>query len=261
MSLTNTVFGALRREQARERSGDLVVIPTGAVEQHGPHLPVGTDIMIARAIVRDASARVARAHALDLLGFGCSGHHMSFGGTVSLHPETFVRVIVDGIESLCASGFIPVFVNGHGGNRGPLGTALQSAMEYGHRAYAMTYFDLIGSEIVEEFGSGTSLGHACALETSLVLHLWPQLVGDEIPGLSGDGLFPDASLFGADQVVCHRHFQKLSSIGVVGDPSLGSADAGATLYAKAVDAVTDRLRKILSLTDERVPDEGLTREK
>lgn len=242
--MTSGSFERLRRGEASERTGSLVVIPVGAVEQHGPHLPVGTDIMLARAVAAAACERVPGSLLLELLNFGCSAHHRSFGATVSLPASVFVTVVAEAARCLCEDGFVPVFVNGHGGNRAPLGTALQTLLEWGHTAYAMTYFELVPEAVLAEFGDSANLGHACAMETSLVLHLWPELVAGELPGLSATGWYPDVSLYGSDAVVCHRPFATLSDNGVVGDPSLASAQAGSRIYAAAVDAVADRLTRI-----------------
>ena len=115
------LLNEITRNEARaiaERA--LVVLPTGATEQHGPHLPIGTDCMLDQAVARGAAERVrSRLPILvaPTLAFGSSPHHIPFGGTMSVGTETYYRLLCDLLESLVAGGFRRVFiVNGHGGN-------------------------------------------------------------------------------------------------------------------------------------------------
>src|SRR5215813_2588841 len=98
----------------------LVVLPTGAIEQHGPHLPVGTDFFAVEHVARTAAAEIAAqipALVTPTMPFGSSHHHLPFGGTMSLSTETYFRAMFDLAESLIISGFRRIFiVNGHGGN-------------------------------------------------------------------------------------------------------------------------------------------------
>lgn len=237
-ALTSAQHGAQRR---------VVLVPVGAVEQHGPHLPVGTDIWIASAVAtRVASAR-PDVVVLEPVPFGVSGHHMTFPGTVSLRPSTYLALVVDVVTSVARHGDVPVLVNGHGGNKGPLTVALQELVETGTQAWALSYFDHISDVVRELFPRHeTAVGHACALETSLVAHLWPELLRAEaIPGPGASGVWPAPFLYFADNVQTPRRFEDLDPVGVVGEPSLYSAEAGSRLFTTAVErvgAVVDRIR-------------------
>ena len=115
------LFEELTRVALRELAPEaLAVWPVGATEQHGPHLPVGTDAMHAEWVAREAAARAAAQLTVVVaptLRIGSSAHHLPFGGTMSLPTETYHRVIRAGVESLVTDGFRRVFVvNGHGGN-------------------------------------------------------------------------------------------------------------------------------------------------
>src|SRR5690349_5291821 len=111
----------LTRDEARAVAAEtLVILPVGATEQHGPHLPVGVDSYTVTHIAR-AAATSAASHipllVTPTLPFGSSHHHLPFGGTLSLSTETYYRVLVDLLESLIVGGFRRIFVlNGHGGN-------------------------------------------------------------------------------------------------------------------------------------------------
>lgn len=235
----------LTTDEAAERRGAVVVVPVGAVEQHGPHLPLGTDIRIAAAVAEAAVLRVEGTLLLDPLPIGCSEHHRSFPGTVSLRVRTFMDLVADVAGSLAADGFVPVFVNGHGGNRGPLNAALQELLERGVGAWAVTYFERIGDEARQAFPAD-SMGHACALETSISLSLWPDLVrGDRIPTRPGAPAYPDPSLFSTAGVVRHRRFEEFGADGIVGDPRLADEAKGTGIFSAAVERVAQTLRRIV----------------
>lgn len=240
------------RDSARAR-GSLVLVPVGAVEQHGPHLPLGTDIWLASSMASAAAARVDGVLVAEALPIGCSAHHRSFPGTLSLRVETFINLIVDVASTLAADGFVPVFVNGHGGNRAPLEAALQTLLERGVQAWGVTYFELIADAVDAEFkGDRGACGHACALETSLSLSLWPNLVrADSFPDRGGAGAYPDASMLGIDRVVRPRRFEDLDTSGIVGDPSLSSVASGDALNEIAVARLAGVLERIRAeITDD-----------
>jgi len=158
----------------------VLVLPTGAVEQHGPHLPLGVDAWIAHAVALGAAARSGRAAVAEPLPYGCSSHHLAFAGTASLSPATFIAVVRDVCASLARDGASVLVINGHGGNRAALDVALVELGAVGVRASAVSYFDLIRDDLPEL--ADDEVGHACALETSLMLHLWPASVRrDAIP--------------------------------------------------------------------------------
>jgi creatinine amidohydrolase len=239
-------FDRLTTEDAAAASGSIVLVPIGAVEQHGPHLPLGTDVALASRIAADAAALVGGVLIAPPVPYGCSAHHRSFAGTVSLRVETFIHLLVDVASSLAADGFVPVFVNGHGGNRGPLGAGLQVLLEHGVDAWGVTYFELIADEALDEFdGDGAAMGHACALETSLSLANWPRLVHlDRVPVRSPGDRYPDPRMFTGDRVIRHRRFEDLSDSGIVGDPSKGNLSAGQRLHGHAVQHLAEILRTI-----------------
>ena len=115
------LFAELNREQLRAASNDAIaVVPLGATEQHGPHLPTGTDYFTVEWLAREG-ARLASEQVpvivAPALPFGSSDHHFVFGGTISLSTETYYRVLRDVVGSLVKDGFSRIFLlNGHGGN-------------------------------------------------------------------------------------------------------------------------------------------------
>jgi creatinine amidohydrolase len=130
-----------------DRDRTVLLLPLGSVEQHGRHLPVGTDTMLASAVSAAASKRLPeRIAVLPPSWYGFSPHHMHFPGTVTLRANTLLSVVEDIVGSLVAHGFKRVvLVNGHGGNIG-LVDVLSSTLGHQHygraRIAGVTYFNL-----------------------------------------------------------------------------------------------------------------------
>ncbi|HEY8447231.1 MAG TPA: creatininase family protein [Thermomicrobiales bacterium] len=179
----------ITRTAARELAADAVaLLPTGATEQHGPHLPVGTDTFAVECIAREAARRAGERIPVVVtptLPFGSSHHHLPFGGTMSFSTETYYRVIRDLAESLIQSGFRRIFIiNGHGGNDELIQlVARDLALERPVSLAAASYWR-IASEALTRLDAhlyGRFPGHAGAFETSLVLALRPELASNPLP--------------------------------------------------------------------------------
>lgn len=257
----NTLSALMSPEASRvARQPTAVIVPTGAVEQHGPHLPLGTDSFIAMAIAEKVAGRIEEVLTAEPLSYGCSWHHLRLPGTVSLRTRTFISLAFDVCDSLSRSGFVPVLLNGHYGNGAPLRVALTELAEAGVRAYTISYFDLIGdavSEILPE--PETSVGHACALETSLIMHLKPQSVAqDKIPSGGTPPTWPDPHMYGQSTASVVRPFDEINETGVIGRPELGSAHLGEDLFEVAVSRCTDVVRRILREAQGRHPEAAVS---
>ncbi len=177
-----------RVEAARRAAGALLVLPVGATEQHGPHLPLGTDFLIVEEIAR-AAARQAAAE-IDVLvaptlPFGSSHHHLPFGGTISLGTERYYGALADMTASVIQDGFRRVFIlNGHGGNHEIVQlVARDLAQRHPVNLAAASYWDLARAALAEREPDlrGRLPGHAGIFETSLIAALHPGLVAAELP--------------------------------------------------------------------------------
>jgi creatinine amidohydrolase len=177
-------------ELTRAQLGDLlpealVIVPTGATEQHGPHLPTCTDAELVTTVVRSAVAAQGYSRSVIVtptVAIGSSDHHFPFGGTLSVSPETLIAVLLDIARSVSiCGGKRLVFVNGHGGNHGPCSTAAAAASNRYDLAVAYTdYWSLVSTSDGDGLSSIVP-GHAGEFETSLMMAVHPELVGAREP--------------------------------------------------------------------------------
>jgi len=156
-----------------------VIVPTGATEQHGPHGPLLTDVLIPQEIARRIAPRIGAVVAPPL-NYTLSYPHVGFPGLVHIRIPTFMAMIEDLCASFAASGFRKlIFLNGHYDNTYAIAYACASAAERmpkGVQAFPVNYWDGLTPADVEEF-SGLKNGlHANAAETSAVMAINPNLV-------------------------------------------------------------------------------------
>jgi creatinine amidohydrolase len=207
-----TLFEELDRESLAALAGEgLLVWPVGATEQHGPHLPVGTDAMHAEWVAHAAVERLGGVVPIVVaptLRIGSSAHHVPFGGTLSFTTWTYYRAVREAVEALIGGGFRRLFIlNGHGGNHELIAlVARDVALERSdvHIAagswWAMARAELTAAGAAD---AGRFPGHAGRFETSLVLAMRPELVRGPLPhrepgtavGRSGNDLRAEHSGF------------------------------------------------------------------
>ncbi|MEQ3548993.1 creatininase family protein [Pseudonocardia nematodicida] len=158
---------------------DAVIIPIGATEQHGPHLPLAVDSMICEAVAHGVSA-LTGVPVVPTLTYGVSGSHGDFGGTVSVRPETMIALVEDLVDSLHRAGVRQfVLLNGHIWNNGSLDVSAEKLrVRHGDaRVRALGYVTMYpGPEVDGHVTHGRGLMHANFFETSVMLHLRPDLV-------------------------------------------------------------------------------------
>jgi creatinine amidohydrolase len=158
---------------------DLVILPFGALEQHGPALPLGTDTIDAVAVAREAARRV-KALCAPVLWPGLSAHHMGFPGTITLTEDTFSRVVMEAAACLAQHGARRILLtNGHGGNEATL-SYLAHRITQETPAAAM----LFGiAEIRKVYLTDDNIDkidvHAGVAETAVVMYEQPDLVRRE----------------------------------------------------------------------------------
>lgn len=247
MAVTGIHWEQLRSDEvaALDRERTVVVLPLGAVEQHGSHMPVGTDTILCHAVATEAARAVGGAVVMPPPWYGFSAHHMRFAGSITLRPETLMALVEDIADSLAAQDFRKFLIlNGHGGNGGILDVV---AAKLGHRHYGrmrvagVTYFQLAAEAIAKLRRSdhgGT--GHAGEFETAMMLHVRRDLVAMA----RAASTYPDpgsrflsTDLVNTSPVRTYHDFGDLSSHGTLGDPSLASEEAGRRFFEAATGDV------------------------
>ncbi|HEY0121213.1 MAG TPA: creatininase family protein [Rhizobium sp.] len=226
----------------------VAILPLGAIEQHGPHLPLGVDSWLSEAVALAAADGQPTMRVCEPFAYGSSEHHRSFAGTMSLSPQTFIAVLVDLCAGLAADGFLPVMLNGHGGNRAAIQVAITTLGQCDIVTAGFSYFDLIADiadEVLPDSAKGT--GHACALETSLMMHVLGTSVREDlIPEGGTPPSWPDPHLFAGPAVAVWRRFEAIRENGVIGIPSDARPEAGARLFQAAVERSRATILKIQS---------------
>ena len=240
-------------QELAAQPGSTVVWPWGAIEQHGPQLPLGTDGLFAERVLDavlaalEPSLPIVR---LPLQSIGFSPEHRGFSGTISLPAQVLIEQLVVVGKELASTGFQRlVLFNGHGGQISLLQTAARQLRAERPELAALPCFLWSGpegiAELIPEPERSDGL-HAGLAETSLMLHLAPQLVGEQRPcdGKRGEAIPAGWSLEGAAPLAWLS--QELSLTGVVGDASGASAALGAQLFDQLVAGWQHRFETLLA---------------
>jgi len=196
---------------------DRVIIPVGSIEQHGPHLPLGTDTLIAEAVSKKISEKT-NAVVAPTISIGISDEHMDFRGTMTLSKETFKSVIKDICKSLAQHGFKEKYIiNGHGGNR----KALRELVSEEKNVH---FLDIINK--IEKYD------HAGEIETSLMLYLYPEKVRvKKITEFKYE--FPKKRGW---RMIEH------SKSGVLGDANKATKEKGEKYFEQIIEGILDEIK-------------------
>ena len=241
----------MTRSEANEAAPEsLLVVPLGATEQHGPHLPVGTDSVLVEAVAERAALVLRDSFPVVLaptLPVGSSAHHIPFGGTLSMTSLSFYGVLMDIGRSAALGGFRRMFyLNGHGGNHElaqvvarDLGLELPVAVGAGSW-WAMAYDALV------EAGSPTILtipGHAGGFETAAMMAMAGHLVREQRP--SRPDMAPVNPPFRSDyRAEIHGSWKAID--GFTDNPAGASAELGARFLTVAAAKVAADLGSFYS---------------
>ena len=230
----------------------VAVLPLAAVEQHGPHLPLSTDLEIGRGILQSAFDLLPAdfpALVLPAQPIGSSAEHLSFSGTLSFDDDLMTAVIVEVGRGLSSAGVRRlVLSNAHGGNRAAMDLAgLRLRREEGLLVVKASYFNFPPPEGIEISETEWRHGlHGGTVETSMMLHLRPDLVHtDQIvkSRSMGKELEAGRSRIGSQGSASFSWLaEDLSSSGVVGDARLADAEKGRLLiehYARTLSGVIE----------------------
>jgi creatinine amidohydrolase len=209
-----------------------VVIPIAALEQHGRHMPLFTDSLLLGEVIRRVSGPLAgKVLFTPLQWLGNSEHHLDFPGTMTASPRIYLDLLKDMVENFLFHGFRRVIlVNGHGGNIVPGQQALfELRQKYRERSdlllLSATYWTLgskpnqVNSSFVQ-----TQMGHACEWETSMMLRIRPELVGD----------YQSAATIAQEEPFAPAHrawiTKDRSTVGHIGYPAAATPEKGEILF-------------------------------
>lgn len=204
--------------------GLLAVLPVGAVEQHGAHLPLLTDTVLASGVARRVAAG-CDALLLPAIAYGDAWTAEAWAGTLSLAPETLRLTVTDigrGLQRMGIKGLITV--NGHFGNREPINLAARTLSEAGFPVLHLDYprLEALAAELMESEPAGPGFYHADEVETSMMLALAPEAVRMERAAPEYPE-FPE--LFGSEPM----KLSAFNTSGVFGDPRPATAQKGEEL--------------------------------
>ena len=224
----------------------VAVLPVGTVEQHGPHLPLVTDVLTAGEMSRLAvESAPEESVLLPSVYYSFNEHHMDFPGTIAVEGQTIINYVTDIGRSLARHGFRKILlVNGHGSNVPFLDEAARNITNGTEAICAMaSWWSLIPHPLLRELRESEypgGMAHGCELETSVLLHLRPDLV--QMEKAEKDISFQATEFFYWDlqtpsPIFFQEWFSRYSRTGTVGDPTKATAEKG----RRFVEAVVERM--------------------
>ncbi|HUG67122.1 MAG TPA: creatininase family protein [Pirellulaceae bacterium] len=228
--------------------GQVCFVPCGAVEQHGPHLPLDVDLVCPLGIARGAGEQIPdKMLVLPIVAYGYTGHVMDFPGTINSDYRTFQEHVLDIARSLAYHGFKKIVLfNGHGSNMPNLDlVARRGNLETDAECICLAWWNLltVDKEFLpswreSKFPGGCS--HACELETSLYLYLdgdnvrKDQIKSGVVSYNEEDSPFQWVDLLGQGPATVVSWTSSYSDTGVLGDAELASEEKGRRAYEEAV---------------------------
>ena len=225
----------------KEGKFDKAILAVGSAENHGFHLPFGTDTLVSLAIAEEVAKKVEGLLVLPPVTYGVSFHYDDFPFTLTLRPEVLVEVLKDILDSSIRQGINHIIIiNGHDGNIAPIEIASRS-IKVKHPdsfiasldAWWVKAGELLSPQTFEAWGG---LGHAGEGETSIVLHLYPQLTRME----NARGVVPDLP----DNLDIKWKFSEITPCGATGDPIKGTPEKGEKMFKALVDCVVKFIREM-----------------
>ncbi len=227
---------------------ELVLLPVGAHEQHGPNIAVSTDTVSADELCRAAAALVGRAVAVaPAIPWGVSWHHLRFAGTIALRPATLIAVLEDVVGSLYAHGVHRfLVVNGHGGNSAAITTAIEQIKhDTGVPLIASVFGYALIAEQAKMLLPADAIGHGGADEAAVVMAVEPHRAKPHAftaPRLTGAQV-ETATLLRAYGGTLARRYDEVTQNGVTGDATLASAELGRQI----LDGAARRLAELIEV--------------
>lgn len=223
------------------------IVPCGAVEQHGEHLPLDVDLVCPTRIARGVGEQIPdKVLVLPIVAYGYTGHVMDFPGTINTHYETFIRQVLDVTKSLVYHGFKKIILlNGHGSNMPNLDLAARRTnLETDGECILIAWWQLLDTDkdFLPNWREGTypgSCAHACELETSMYLYLEEEgvrkdKIKNNISSLNDGNPYIWGDLLAKGPAALTSWTSSYSKMGVIGEPEQASKEKGEQAYHEAV---------------------------
>jgi creatinine amidohydrolase len=247
------------RDVVERKPQPVVAIPFGTVEDHGPHLPLSTDNNILMAILNEVAMRSeGDLLVTPLIPFGLDEHHMDFPGTISIEMETCLAYVSQVAISIARHGFTHILiVNGHGSNQPVADLAARKCVLSTGIICASTTFNaavdpVLIRDVVEEQRKGGpgSIAHAGEYETSMMLHIAPELVQMEKASRDIGQLklkyfnwdYPEPSAYSWQD-----YWSRFTREGICGDPTVASGESGNIIFQATVTRFLELVREFQTI--------------
>lgn len=221
----------------------VVILPIASIEQHGPHLPTMTDTRLGHEVAVRAARKAYPLRPVivaPVMWSGLSEHHMPFGGTLTISPETFRGMVQDLILALTRQGFRDILIsNSHGGNIIALQQICDTLSATSSATLVMTTYPM---EAAEEIGAlledQSGVQHACEAETSMMMACEGALVDDSNLAALASNAGEGAGFLKAGRGSYRwRPFTHITANGVAGNPARSNADKGESLIEVSAEAL------------------------
>jgi creatinine amidohydrolase len=230
---------------------DTVLMAVGSTEQHGPHLPLGTDSLLGDKLSEEIARRLGKTLVAPTIRIGVSEHHMTFVGSMTLREEVLEEVLVDCCRSLSRHGFRNIILfPTHGGNIRTVIRVEDRLMResISARIQVQTMGEVTIAAMVEVGGKyditpGEVGGHAGHLETSLMLAGFPELVDAKKATRGNVELGSDL-----EEKLHQIGMHEFSPVGILGDATRSSVDAGKDYSEFIINGMVEQMRNALSET-------------
>lgn len=231
-------------EESMDEGKDTALIMLGSIEQHGPHLPLGTDTYISDALGKKIAEKLGSALLSPTIRPGVSAHHMDFPGTISISPRLLMDLVKEYCEALDKHGFeYIVLIPFHGGNFDPVKTVAPEIARDMENANIITIADLekqlvMMNQAMKDAGIDYEepVIHSGASETSVMLSIKKELVNMDEMEKGYEGPVPVSLLFSKGL----RHF---TENGVLGDPTKGNTKAGDYILEKLSSSIAEQIEE------------------
>jgi len=241
--------------QARFKEVDIALLPVGAIEQHGPHLPLDTDAFDADYLARQVAeaCRDPKPIVLPLVAYGVSYHHEDFSGTLSVSPETLSQLVYEIGMSASGHGISKlIIINGHGGNSPALHFAAQMINRDAHIFTCVDTGETSDPDIYAMAETPNDV-HAGEIETSMNLATRPDLVKLDavrkfVPKFSSRYL----DFTSKRSVGWYAYTSKISRTGVLGDPTKADQDKGKRMWSVIIARLVEFVEDVKNLSLDEI---------